>query len=222
MLIEEKIVLLNILIALYNSSYEDIYENADEEYLALFAQKTMQFVRAPDENVYIAPFNIIEIFISGTMEWWMNKTTYEFINDCVMGFIYSPLLLVAAYFETRTAYSICRNRARGEDDDDRIEQWEQMASDFDFESDGWTKTCEMAKPNVEEEPAVIEVRKLRAEVDHLKSMLAEISKAVGASTEASTSKAAETTTEEPQEATSPSQSSGKKKRRKGRGRGSAS
>jgi hypothetical protein len=44
---------LNILIALYNSAYEDISGNATDEYMAIFAQKTMQFVRAPDENVFI-------------------------------------------------------------------------------------------------------------------------------------------------------------------------
>lgn len=48
------VILLNVLIALYNSAYEDITDNATDEYLALFAQKTMQFVRAPDENVFIA------------------------------------------------------------------------------------------------------------------------------------------------------------------------
>lgn len=45
--------MLNILIALYNSAYEDISSNATDEYMAIFAQKTMQFVRAPDENVFI-------------------------------------------------------------------------------------------------------------------------------------------------------------------------
>lgn len=52
-LIESTPVLLNILIALYNSAYEDISGNAIDEYMAIFAQKTMQFVRAPDENVFI-------------------------------------------------------------------------------------------------------------------------------------------------------------------------
>lgn len=47
------IVLLNILIALYNSSYSDISGNADDEFMALFSRKTLQFVRAPDENVFI-------------------------------------------------------------------------------------------------------------------------------------------------------------------------
>ena len=74
-------VLLNILIALYNSAYEDIYENANDEYLALLAQKTMQFVRAPDENVFIAPFNLIEVFLlTIPFEWWMNKKLYKRIK----------------------------------------------------------------------------------------------------------------------------------------------
>lgn len=218
MLIRVQIILLNILIALYNSAYEDIYENADDEYLALFAQKTMQFVRAPDENVYIAPFNLVEIIISGTMEWWMNKTTYEFINDCVMGVLYSPLLLVAAYFETRTAYEIRQNRARGEEDDDRIEEWEQMGQDMDFESDGWAKTCEMARPNVEEEPAVTEVRKLRAEIEELKAALAQISQAVGAGAIAiSGPEDSEAKTDEPQDGASESIQKKKKKGKKGKG-----
>lgn len=140
----------------------------------------MQFVRAPDENVYIAPLNLVEIIISGSLEWWMKKQTYELINDWVMGFFYSPLLFVAAYFETRTAHSIRRNRARGEEDDDVIEEWEQLAHELDFEADGWAKTCNSVKPNLEDDPAVVEVRKLRAEVEELKSMLAEIGRAVGA------------------------------------------
>lgn len=147
----------------------------------------------------------------------MPKTSYEFMNDCVMGFVYSPLLSISAYFETRTAYAIRSNRARGEDDDDRIEQWEQMESECDFESEGWIKKCDLAKPNVEVEPAVIEVRKLRNEVNELKAILAEISKAVGANAEASTSKAAETKLDDDQQdVPSPAPSAGKKKKRKGR------
>lgn len=138
----------------------------------------MQFVRAPDENVYIAPLNLIEMVVSLLTEWWMSKKTYEFVNDCVMGVIYSPLLFVAAFFETRTAYSIRSNRARGEEDDDQVHDWEQLAGQIDLEAEGWTKTCAIVKPNVEEEPAVIEVRKLRTEVESLRSMLADISKAM--------------------------------------------
>ncbi|PHH92422.1 hypothetical protein CDD83_7491 [Cordyceps sp. RAO-2017] len=173
------IILLNILIALYNSAYEDIYDNADDEYLALFSHKTLQFVRAPDENVYIAPLNLFEIVISALFEWWMKKTTYELINDYVMGLLYSPLLFVTAYSETHTAHEIRRNRARGDDDDDVMEEWERLAHELDFEAEGWAKTCDAVKPNLEDDPAVLEVRKLRAEIGELKAALKEISKAVG-------------------------------------------
>lgn len=134
----------------------------------------MQFVRAPDENVYIAPFNLIEIVVSGLFEWWMPKRIYETINDYVMATLYSPLLVVAAYFETRTAHMIRRNRARGEEDDDVVDEWEHMANEVDFEAEGWSKTCESIKPNMDDDPAVLEIQKLRAEVKELKTMIAEI------------------------------------------------
>ncbi|KAG6098911.1 hypothetical protein E4U30_007373 [Claviceps sp. LM220 group G6] len=168
------IILLNILIALYNSAYEDIYENADDEYLALFSQKTIQFVRAPDENVYIAPFNLVEIVVSALFEWWMAKRTYEVINDFVMLTIYSPLLLVSAYFETRAAHRIQHNRSRGDEDDDVVEEWEQMAHEIDMEAEGWTKTCDEVKPNMDDDPTVLEIQKLRRELDELKSLVMQV------------------------------------------------
>lgn len=134
----------------------------------------MQFVRAPDENVFIAPLNLIEIVVSGLFEWWMPKHAYEVLNDIVMGIIYAPLLFVAAFFETRKAADIRRNRARGEEDDDVVEEWEQMAHEVDFESESWSKKCEAAKPNVEEEPAIVEVKKLRSEIDELKALLTQV------------------------------------------------
>ncbi|KAK9423808.1 hypothetical protein SUNI508_03824 [Seiridium unicorne] len=173
------IILLNILIALYNSAYEDIYENSDDEFLALFSQKTMQFVRAPDENVYIAPFNLVEVFLLVLpFEWWMPKQQYERLNDIVMGFIYSPLLVFAAFFEVHTAREIRSNRSRGEEDDDTVEEWEQMADQVDFEGEGWAKKVAESKANVEEEPAVLEVRKLKDEVDKLKGLLENVVKAL--------------------------------------------
>lgn len=174
-----RVILLNVLIALYNSAYEDIYDNANDEFLALFSQKTMQFVRAPDENVFIPPFNLIEVFfLAIPLEWWMSKKRYERLNDIVMGIIYSPLLLAAAYFEMRTARDIRTNRSRGDEDDDTVEEWEQMADEVDFEADGWNKQVESAKPNVEEEAAVLEVRKLQSEVEELKEMIKQLHRAV--------------------------------------------
>ncbi|OTB10087.1 hypothetical protein K445DRAFT_323316 [Daldinia sp. EC12] len=171
------VILLNILIALYNSAYEDIYDNADDEFLALFSQKTMQFVRAPDENVFIAPFNLIEIFLLIIpFEWWMPKKQYERLNDIVMGIIYSPLLFCSALFEVKTAKEIRRNRRRGEEDDDTEEEWEQMANEIDFESEGWAKKVADSKANIEDDPTMLEVKKLRADVEQLKALLENVSK----------------------------------------------
>ncbi|KAJ9653986.1 Calcium channel yvc1 [Neophaeococcomyces mojaviensis] len=166
------VILLNILIALYNSAYEDITDNAIDEYMGLFAQKTMRFVRAPDENVFIAPFNLIEIFfLILPFEWWLPKDKYEKLNHYVMGIIYSPLLLVSALFEVYEAKRVRWNRKRGEEDDDTIEEWEQMDGECDFEAEGWTKTVERTKPNIEVDRDVLEIRELKREVQDLKDLI---------------------------------------------------
>lgn len=166
------VILLNILIALYNSAYEDISDNALDEYMALFAQKTMQYVRAPDENVFIPPLNLVELFLLIIpLEWWMPAQAYGRLNDYVMAVLYSPLLLISAFVETRIARKVTDNRRRNELDDDTIEEWEQMSDQVDFEADGWSKTVEGAKPNVENDEATVEVRKLRNEVGELKELL---------------------------------------------------
>jgi hypothetical protein len=159
------VILLNVLIALYNSAYEDITSNAIDEFLALFSQKTMQFVRAPDENVFIAPFNLIEIVcLLIPFEWWMPKPQYERLNDIVMGIVYSPLLVVTAFLEVRTAHKVRFNRNRNETDDDTIEEWEQVADEMDHESSGWSKRVEETKPDVVVDGHMLELRALRKEM----------------------------------------------------------
>lgn len=135
----------------------------------------MQFVRAPDENVFIAPFNLIEVFfLALPLEWWMPKRHYERLNDIVMGVIYSPLLLLAAMFEQQSAREIRANRARGDEDDGTVEEWEQMADQVDFEADGWKKTVDMAKTNLEVDQTVAELQRLRAEVEKLTGLVTEL------------------------------------------------
>ena len=166
------VILLNILIALYNSAYEDITDNAIDEYMALFAQKTMQFVRAPDENVFIAPLNLIEIFLLILpFEWWMDKDRYEKLNNYVMGAVYSPLLLVTAFYEAREARQVKENRMRGEEDDDTIEEWEQLEGEVDFEGEGWNKKVEETKPNVEVDGDILAINHLQKEVEELKELV---------------------------------------------------
>lgn len=166
------VILLNILIALYNSAYEDITDNAVDEYMALLSQKTMQYVRAPDENVFIAPFNLIELFfLIIPFEWWMDDKSYARLNDYVMGFIYSPLLIITAAIETREAHKVKFNRKRGEADDDSMQEWEELAGEVDFEAEGWDKKCEEVAPEIGVEQAVVEIRQLRREISEVREMV---------------------------------------------------
>ena len=140
--------------------------------MGLFAQKTLQFVRAPDENVFIAPFNLIEVFLLIIpFEWWMPSPRYERLNNYVMGVVYSPLLLITAWLEKKQAYKVKRNRRNGESDDDDVQEWEQMSGEVDFEAEGWTKRVESTRPNVETDVAVLEVRALRDQVEELKKIV---------------------------------------------------
>lgn len=171
------VILLNILIALFNSAYENVTDNAIDEYLGLFAAKTMQFVRAPDENVFIPPFNLLEFFgLVLPLEWWMPKARYQQLNRAVMGVIYAPMLLVTAWLETRTARRVNENRVRHEADDDRVQEWEQMGEEggVDFDADGWAKTVSESKPNVETDAAVLEIRELKARVEALSRVMESI------------------------------------------------
>ncbi|KAE8380967.1 hypothetical protein BDV26DRAFT_110541 [Aspergillus bertholletiae] len=162
-------VLLNILIALYNSAYEDISGNAIDEYMAVFAQKTMSYVRAPDENVFIPPFNLIEIiFLILPFEWWLPRKHYAKLNDIIMGIIYSPILLVTASLEVREARRIRWNRRRGEEDDDYVQEWENAAEDVDFTvDDGWKQTVQDTKPNMTMDSCTLEVVQLKEQIREL-------------------------------------------------------
>lgn len=162
------VILLNILIALYNQAYTDITENATDEYLALFSHKTIQFVRAPDENVFIPPLNLVEIFgLILPLEWWLAKDTYAHLNDIIMKIVYSPFLLGVAYWETRSARWVSSNRARGEEDDDTKEEWEEFEGDGEVleAQDDWEEEIKAAVPNVEEDMATQEVKRLKEMLD---------------------------------------------------------
>jgi hypothetical protein len=109
------------------------------------------------------------------LEWWLPHKAYQKLNDYVMGFIYSPLLVVTAALETKEAKKVKANRKRRVDDDDTVQEWEQLLDECDFEADGWAKKVEETKTNVEEPAALTEVKKLRAnvkaELDEIKGML---------------------------------------------------
>lgn len=103
------IVLLNVLISLFSSAYSEVIDDAEAQYLAFFASKTVGMIRAPDSYVYPAPFNLIEAFFIAPFEFLpvvrLSEKNYAKLNRYVMGFIFFiPLTFIAFYestFDTR-------------------------------------------------------------------------------------------------------------------------
>jgi hypothetical protein len=96
-----------------------------------------------------------------------------------MGIIYSPLLLITAFLETRAAHQVVHNRHHGEADDDTVQEWEEFEAEErerDFDGNNWKGRVESAKPNIEDDLAVVEVRALREEVEALKEMVGNLGK----------------------------------------------
>ncbi|KAF9006592.1 hypothetical protein BDQ17DRAFT_1352015 [Cyathus striatus] len=96
------IVLLNVLISLFSSAYDDVVDDAEAQYLAFFAGKTVGMIRAPDSYVYPAPFNIIEAVFIAPLEFLpclrLSEKTYAKLNRYVMCTIFFiPLAVIALY-----------------------------------------------------------------------------------------------------------------------------
>lgn len=97
-----------------------------------------------------------------------------------MGVIYSPLLLITAWLETKQARIVKRNRRHGESDEDTTEEWEQgVGSEMDFEGEGWAKKVESTRPNVETDAAVLEIREVMDKVEYLTKVVEELKKEKG-------------------------------------------
>ncbi|GAA5988336.1 hypothetical protein JCM10908_002170 [Rhodotorula pacifica] len=93
------VILLNVLVALFSSAYEDCVDESEETFLAFFASKTVASIRAPDQYMYPAPFNLIELFIL-PLEFVVSKQTYARINRVLMSFLFFIPMLCIAVFET--------------------------------------------------------------------------------------------------------------------------
>lgn len=110
------VILLNLLIALYASAYDKIYGNAIDEYMALVAEKTLRYVRAPDVCVYVPPLNMIELLFSPSAL-FLSKKNYEKLNYKIMLIVYTPLLTYIAIKEVRESRRVQYNRIKGLSDD---------------------------------------------------------------------------------------------------------
>ncbi|KAJ3929626.1 MAG: calcium activated cation channel [Lentinula lateritia] len=94
------IVLLNVLISLFASAYQDVVDDAEAQYLAFFAGKTVGMIRAPDSYVYPAPFNLIETFLVSPFEFNSNLNLLTQLNRIIMSVLFFVPLTIIAFFET--------------------------------------------------------------------------------------------------------------------------
>ena len=88
-----------------------------------------------------------------------------------MVIVYSPLLVIVAFLDCRAARHVRANRARGEEDDDSVEEWEELQGEVDVLEEGWQEKVAQGVPDVEKEPAVVEILLLRTEINELKAMI---------------------------------------------------
>lgn len=134
------IILLNVLISLFSSAYSDVIEDAEAQYLAFFASKTISMIRAPDSFVYPAPFNLIEALFIAPFEffphWRLSKKHYAVLNRFVMGTIFFLPLMAIAFFEStfdtrKHAWMESWFRGDDEGDEDRPENRDPTTDDPD-------------------------------------------------------------------------------------------
>lgn len=130
------VILLNILIALFANAYQKVVDNAADEYMALMAQKCLRFIRAPDEDVFVAPLNLIELMLCPITK-FLSKRRKTVFSYYVMLVIYSPTLFFIAISETRTAKRIKYNRLKGlADDANEIDTPWDLTDGYIEEEDG--------------------------------------------------------------------------------------
>ncbi|KAG0672170.1 hypothetical protein C6P45_003645 [Maudiozyma exigua] len=110
------VILLNILIAFFSNAYQTVVDDADTEYMCLMSQKTLRFIRAPDEDVFVPPFNLVELIFFILLK-GQSDSTKQTIMTILMTILYSPLLIVTSLWEVRTAGRINYNRLWGLPDD---------------------------------------------------------------------------------------------------------
>jgi hypothetical protein len=91
------------LIAFFGSAYNDVVDSAEAVYSAFFCQKVASMVRAPDQYVYLPPFNLLEATIIAPWEWVLSRRGYSNLNHLVQSTLFSLPLLCIAFYESRRA-----------------------------------------------------------------------------------------------------------------------
>lgn len=131
------VILLNILIALYSTAYQKVIDNALDEYMALMAQKTLRYIRAPDEDVYVPPLNLVELVVSPIMM-LLSRRNAKRVSNAIMTVVYFPMLFFIAIKEVREAKRVTYNRMKKlEDDANETDVAWDLTDGYVDDADGW-------------------------------------------------------------------------------------
>ncbi|XBW38651.1 hypothetical protein QEN19_004239 [Hanseniaspora menglaensis] len=113
------LILINILIAIFSTSYSNIVENSNAEFLALNLEKTLRFIRMPDDSVYIPPLNLLELllqpisyFIRVKYQKQAAKKLKQF-HGTLLQMLFAPALFIIAINECRDAKRAYYNKLKG-------------------------------------------------------------------------------------------------------------
>lgn len=125
---------------------------------------------------HLPALNLIEILcLVAPFEWWLSTRHYAKVNDVVMGVLYSPLLVLTAWIETRQATRIRWNRRHGEEDDDCEQEWEHVAEIVNFDlDDSWKEEVKQSTPDIKVDSCTLEVRQLKEQVAALTELVARL------------------------------------------------
>ncbi|KAF9937609.1 hypothetical protein BGZ75_008005 [Mortierella antarctica] len=143
------IILLNLLVALFNSSYTNITDSSEKEYLALFTFKVFSYLKSPDEFPYAAPFNLIEVFFVIPWSAIVSKDAYRKLNKVVMGFLFGVPVLVIAVSE-RKRYLKLKNTDNENDIQGGRRIYRHLAAEEDDLDDLFLLATREFDPNSEE------------------------------------------------------------------------
>lgn len=114
-------LLANILVAFFSSAYDKTVDDATDVFRAYFCSKVVSAIRAPDQFVYLPPFNLIEAFFVAPLEPILPRKAYATLNKYVQGTLYCVPLLAIALYESQVDGKLGR-RIRMEMLDDQPEE----------------------------------------------------------------------------------------------------
>ncbi|EPQ31069.1 uncharacterized protein PFL1_01258 [Pseudozyma flocculosa PF-1] len=100
------VILLNVLVAFFGTAYSDVVESAHDTYAGFFSEKVIGMVRAPDQYVYLAPFNLIEVFLIAPLEYVLPRHAYARLNYGIQSVVFGLPLFLIAFYESRLARKV--------------------------------------------------------------------------------------------------------------------